>query len=248
MSVPDNAGVASPRRMRRLDIGSGDKRREGFFGLDRFPMPGVAVVADLDRGALPFATDSVDVVVACHSLEHVRDLLGVMREIWRIGRPGAQVCIVAPYFTTGLNLANPYHKQAFNEHTPRFWTDAPTCPVPAAEWQQPPLSAQWGLASSDHSTPGLDLRCLRMEFLYFQEYWGMPAGRQRRARRSRLDVCEQVLYHLMVFKPPMTEADFQRQQVEYYMPPELEERRRDAARFTLRARWRGFLASRGFGG
>ena len=211
-------------------------------------MPGVAVIADLDRGPLPFATSSFDLVMAFHSLEHVRDLLAVMREIWRIGRPGAQVCIVAPYFTGGLNLANPYHKQVFNEHTPRFWTDAATCPVPAAEWQQPPLSAQWGLASSDHSAPGLDLRLRRMEFLYFQDYWGRSAEQQRRARRSRLDVCEQVLYHLSVFKPPMTEADLDRQQVDDYMPPELEERRRAAARFTLRSVLRGWLSSRRFGG
>jgi SAM-dependent methyltransferase len=239
VTLPDNG------RVRRLDIGSGSKVRDGFVGLDRFPMPGVAVVADLDRGALPFATDSFDLVVACHSLEHVEDLLPVMREIWRIGRPGAQVCVIAPYFPAGLNLANPYHKQAFNEHTPRFWTDAPSCPVPAEEWQQPPLSAQWGLASSDHSAPGLDLRCLRIEFLYFQDYWGMSPAQQRRARRSRLDVCEQVLYHLTVFKPPMTEADLERQQVAYYWPPELEERRRATSQVTLGARLRGWLASRG---
>ena len=224
-------------------MGSGRKQREGFYGLDRFPMPGVAVVADLDRGSFPFCDDSFDLVVAMHSLEHVEDLLGVMREIWRVGRPGAEVCVAAPYFTTGLNLANPYHKQAFNEHTPRFWTDSPTTPVPDAEWQQPPLGTQWGLASSDNSAPGLDLRCQRIEFLYFQPYWGMPPGQRRRARRSRLDVCEQILYHLTVFKPPMTEADAA-PKAEYYMPPELEERRRAAGRFTLRARLRGWLEAR----
>lgn len=230
--------------MRRLDVGSGRKVREGFYGLDRFPMPGVSVIGDLDRGVLPFADDSFDLVVAVHSLEHVEDLLAVMREIWRVGRPGAQVCVVAPYYTAGLNLANPYHKQVFNEHTPRFWTDAPTCAVPAEEWQQPPLGRQWGLASSDNSAPALDLRCRRVEFLYFQEYWGMSAERQRRARRKHLDVCEQVLYHLTVFKPPMTEADFEGQAVDYYMPPELEERRRAAGRPTLRARLLGRIGSR----
>lgn len=236
----------SARRPRRLDLGSGSKTREGFFGLDRFPMPGVAVIADLDRGVLPFSTDSFDLVMGYHSLEHVHDLLAVMREVWRIGRPGAQVCIVAPYFTGGLNLANPYHKQVFNEHTPRFWTDAPTCPVPKEEWHQPPLSSQWGLASSDHSAPNLDLRCRRIEFHYFQEYWGLTAAEQRRARRSRLDVCEQILYHLTVFKPPMTEADLQGPPADLYMPPELEERRRAETRRTARRALRGWLQALGF--
>jgi SAM-dependent methyltransferase len=230
---------------RRLDVGCGAKQREGFVGLDRFAMPGVAVVANLDGGALPFASDSFDLVVGSHSFEHVQDLLPVMREVWRIGRPGAQVCIVAPYFTGGLNLANPYHKQAFNEHTPRFWTDAPTSLVPGAEWQQPPLGAQWGLANSDHSRPGLDLRCLRIEFLYFQGYWGMPPAQQREARRKHLDVCEQIVYHLVVFKPPMTEADVAREPSWLYMPPELEERRTAASRCT-RGGVRGWLSARGF--
>jgi SAM-dependent methyltransferase len=233
--------------MRRLDVGSGRKQREGFYGLDRFPMPGVAVVADLDRHPFPFADDSFDLVVAVHSLEHVEDLLAVMREIWRVGRPGAQVCVVAPYYTAGLNLANPYHKQAFNEHTPRFWTDAVTSGVPAEEWQEPPLGAQWGLASSDNSRPGLDLRCRRIEFLYFEDYWGMTAARQRRARRSRLNVCEQLLYHLTVFKPPMTESDLARPPADFYLPPELEERRRAAAGSTMRSRVRGWLRARAFG-
>jgi hypothetical protein len=44
-------------------------------------------------------------------------------------------------------------------------------------------------------------------------------------------------------KPPMTEADLTRQEVDYYMPPELEERRAAAARFTLQGLLRGWLAS-----
>jgi len=221
----------------RLDVGCGSRARPGFVGLDRFAMPGVSVIGDLDSGALPFAADSFDLVVASHSLEHTRALLPVMKEIWRVAKPGAQVCVIAPYYASGLNLANPYHKQAFNEHTPRFWTDAPRTAVPAEEWQQPPFSAQWGLASTDHSAPGLDLRCLRMEFFYFAEYWGIPPDRQRRARRKHLDVCEQVLYHLVAFKPPMTDADVRDLGDGYYMPPELDERRAAARRHR-----RGWLA------
>jgi SAM-dependent methyltransferase len=214
----------------RLDLGCGAKRRPGFIGLDRYAVGGAHVIGDLDGAHLPFADDSFDLVLAFHSMEHVGDLMRTMREVWRVGRPGAQVCLVAPYYTMGLNLANPYHKQVFNEHTPRFWTDAPTSGLETAEWQQPPLGAQWGLASSDHSSPGFDLRCLRVEFFYFQEYWGLGAEALRRARRSRLDVCEQILYHLLVFKPPLGEAEAHARAAaaELYWPPELEERRRAA--------------------
>ncbi len=215
---------------RRLDLGAGLAVKPGFVGVDRFFLPGVSVVADLDGRYLPFPEDVFDVVYAFHSLEHAADLMATMKEVWRVGKPGAQVCITAPYYTMSLNLANPYHKQTFNEHTPRFWTAAPTCPIDPAEWRQPPLGEIWGLARSDNSDPGFDLRCLRMEFFYFEEYWGLPPEDQRRARRRYLDVCEQILYHLVVFKPPMTELDLDRLALDFYMPPQLEERRQAAAR------------------
>jgi len=213
----------------RLDLGCGAKRRPGFLGLDRFALGGAHVLADLDGGHLPFADASFDLVLAFHSLEHVADLVATLREVWRVCRPGAEVCIVAPYYTSSLNLANPYHKQAFNEHTPRFWTNAPTCAVDGEEWRQPPLGGQWGLASSDHSDPGFDLRCLRIEFFYFAEYWGLAPAAQRLARRTRIDVCEQLLYHLRAFKSPLTEADAAAwSAADLYQPPELEDRRRAA--------------------
>lgn len=213
----------------RLDLGAGLAPKEGFVAVDRFLLPGITVVLDLDAPYLPFRDDTFDVIHAFHALEHVADLMRTMREVWRVGRAGAQVCIVAPYYTMGLNLANPYHRQAFNEHTPRFWTSAPACPVDPAEWRQPPLGEIWGLARSDNSDPGFDLRCFRMEFFYFEEYWGLPPDEQRRARRHQLDVCEQILYHLVVFKPPLTEADWAIGRGELLMPPQLDERRRAAA-------------------
>jgi SAM-dependent methyltransferase len=215
---------------RRLDLGAGAQAKPGFVSIDRFLLPGVEAVADLDAPHLPFEDDSFDLVYAFHSLEHAADLMGAMREVWRVGRPGAQVCITAPYYTMSLNLANPYHKQAFNEHTPRFWTASATSPIDRAEWQQPPLGAMWGLSRSDNSDPGFDLRCLRMEFFYFEEYWGLSDRERRAARRRYMDVCEQILYHLVVFKPPMTDADVEAIAIDFYMPPQLEERRLAAAR------------------
>lgn len=217
-----------------IELGCGAQTPPGFVGLDRFTLPGVSVAANLNSN-LPFATSSADLILAYHSLEHVNDLMAVMREIWRLGKPGAQVCIIAPYYAQGLNLANPYHKQVFNEHTPRFWTDVPTSGVDPLEYHQPPYSPHWGLSRSDHSNPGLDLRCIRMEFFYFQEYWGLPTAKQRAARQRTMNVCEQLLIHLVVFKPPLTESDLPNLNLNLYMPPRLDERRQAAAR--TRPRW-----------
>ena len=189
-----------------LDLGAGAAAEPGFVALDRFPLRGIHVVADLG-GGLPFKDDRFDVILAHHSLEHAPDLPGVLREIWRVGRPGAQVCVAAPYHSLRANLANPYHKQAFNEHSPRFWTDSPTSGVDPKEYVQPPLGSAWGLSRSDNSDPGFDLRCRGIEFFYLRPWGFLPAPLRRAARRHLLDVCEQIVYHLVVFKPPLREQD-----------------------------------------
>lgn len=184
--------------MLRIDLGCGPSKQEGFIGVDRFPLENVDVVADIDE-RLPFDSDSVDILYASHSLEHVKDLMATMREIYRICKHGAQLCIVAPYNEQKLNLANPYHVCVFNEHTPRFWTDYPDAEIDPEEYAHP-HAPNWGLSRSDHSNPGLDLRLVRMEFFYFPDYRNLSVQQQRALRRERLDVCDQIMYHLVVWK------------------------------------------------
>lgn len=184
--------------MQKIDLGCGNSKQDGFIGVDRFDIPGVDVLADF-AVSLPFDADLVDLVYASHSLEHSRDLMATMREVYRICKHGAQICIVAPYHEQKLNLANPYHVCAFNEHTPRFWTDYPDASIDPEEYAHP-HAPHWGLSRSDHSNPGLDLRLVRMEFFYFPEYLDLSIEEQRALRRTRLDVCDQIMYHLIVWK------------------------------------------------
>ncbi|WP_052062182.1 class I SAM-dependent methyltransferase [Pseudomonas soli] len=182
----------------KVDLGCGKRKQQDFIGVDRFPMPEVDVIADLD-GVLPFPDSSVDLLFSSHALEHVGDLMMTMREIYRVCKHGAQVCIVAPYYEQKLNLANPYHIGVFNEHTPRFWTDHPHVPVAREDFPDP-VPRPWGLSRSDNSSPGLDIRLANMEFFYFPKYRFLPVEEQRLLRSQRLDVCEQIIYQLIVWK------------------------------------------------
>ena len=184
--------------MLRIDLGCGTNKQTGFIGVDRYPLPGVDIIADMN-GFLPFREDSVDLLFASHSLEHVKTLLWTIREVYRICKHGAQVCVCAPYSEQKLNLANPYHTCVFNEHTPRFWTDYPTAPIDPAEYAHP-HATQWGLSTSDHSDPGIDIRLVRIEYFYFPQYAGLSPPVRRRLRQSRMDVCDQIMYHLIVWK------------------------------------------------
>jgi len=182
----------------QVDLGCGPVASPGFIGVDRFILPGVGIAADLNK-PLPFADNAVDLLFASHSLEHIEDLPFTMSEIYRVCKHGAQVCIVAPYYQQSLNFANPYHKQVFNEHTPRFWTNYHNVPIEKAEYDHT-ASYLWGLAESDNSTARIDMRILRMEFFYYPEYRNLPFNEQRVARKKYLDVCDQIMYNLVVIK------------------------------------------------
>jgi len=184
--------------MLRIDLGCGTNKQSGFVGVDRYPLPGVDAIVDMN-GLLPFRDSSVDLLFASHSLEHVKDLPATMKEVYRISKHGAQLCIVAPYSEQKLNLANPYHLCLFNEHTPRFWTDYPSAPIDPEEYRHP-HAPEWGLSRSDHSNPGIDIRLVRLEYFYFPRYVDLPESEQRRLRQERMDVCDQIMYHLIVWK------------------------------------------------
>lgn len=203
----------------RVDLGCGPVKRNGFIGVDRFLLPGVDIAADLNK-KLPFEDDFVDLVYASHSLEHVKDIMFTMNEIYRICKHGAQICIVVPYSEQKLNYANPYHLQVFNEHTPRFWTDYPKSPIPKEEWVHP-QGPFWGLSKSDHSSAVIDLRCVQMHFDYFPQFEELTSERKLYERKTKIDVCEQIMYHLVVIKKETSDEEFMSmvQKMEYYEPP-----------------------------
>ncbi|GIP21687.1 class I SAM-dependent methyltransferase [Paenibacillus sp. J22TS3] len=206
-------------RALRVDLGCGPAKRTGFVGVDRFPLPGVDIIGDLNE-RLPFEDDTVDLVYASHSLEHVSDLMFTMNEIYRICKHGAQVCIVVPYSEQKLNYANPYHLQVFNEHTPRFWTDYPRSVIPKNEWEHPQAPI-WGLSRSDHSDATIDLRCVNMHFDYFPDFAQMSEEEKIAARKTKLDVCEQIMYQLIAIKKGITDEEFldMVQKTDFYEPP-----------------------------
>ncbi|WP_211609371.1 methyltransferase domain-containing protein [Paraburkholderia haematera] len=222
--------IPTAQRVVRVDLGCGPMKRPGFIGIDRFPLPGVDITADLNKG-IPLPEDSVDYLVASHSLEHFDDLPHVIHEIHRVCKDRALVTIVAPYSATGLNLANPYHVQVFNEHTARFFTNAAETALQVADYDFP-SAINWGLASSDHSNWLADLRLLKCEFFYMPAYRGLEEPAKRVLRHSLNDVCEQMLLQMLVVKSPISAAEFaeRTQTTVYQEPPVLTARRAEEAR------------------
>src|SRR5690606_38450954 len=45
---------------------------------------------------MPLTDASVDLIIAVHALEHISDAEELMRELWRVAAPNAQLLIVVP--------------------------------------------------------------------------------------------------------------------------------------------------------
>lgn len=103
--------------MIKIDIGCGVSKHRGTLGVDIVPLPGVDVVADIDRG-LPFKDSTIDEIHMSHTLEHVDDFIATMEELYRICKDGALFYIRMPHgsstFTTWID---PTHKRGFNLQT-----------------------------------------------------------------------------------------------------------------------------------
>jgi SAM-dependent methyltransferase len=105
---------------RRLHLGCGTDIRKGWINLDARRLPGIDVVADLDRcrdAPLPFPDDSIDEFLASHVLEHLRDPLGFMQELHRVASAGAIAVFRVPYGSSDDADEDPTHVRRLFLHS-----------------------------------------------------------------------------------------------------------------------------------
>lgn len=95
-----------------LDLGCGAKKPPGALGLDRYPFPGVDILADLEDG-LPFRDGVFDEVRAVHVLEHVHNLVHLMNELYRVLRPGGVLRVLTPHWRHANAVIDPTHVRFF---------------------------------------------------------------------------------------------------------------------------------------
>ena len=93
-----------------VDLGCGPNKTPDAVGVDHFPYPGVDVVCNLDEAPWPLDDNSFDRIIASHVIEHVKSIPDFMREIHRIARPGAEVWIRTPHFSSHNSWQDPTHR------------------------------------------------------------------------------------------------------------------------------------------
>lgn len=105
---------AELRGLRKIDLGGGLFPRPGYTVLDK--RESADVVCDLDAG-IPLESDTVGVVNASHILEHLKDPIASMKEIYRVCAHGAWVFIEVPSTDGRGAFQDPTHVSFWNENS-----------------------------------------------------------------------------------------------------------------------------------
>jgi SAM-dependent methyltransferase len=158
-----------------IDLGCGPHKRPGSFGFDRRAQPGVDVVCDIER-PLPLKSHAVGQVHMSHIVEHVRDLIGLMEEVYRVCAPNAEVTVVAPYYTSRGAFRDPTHVRFITEDTFQYF--------------EPPTD--YGIRT--------DFRIERIDYDVRKPFRFLPRYLQKRCRRYFWNVVDNMTVRLRVRK------------------------------------------------
>ena len=106
----------------RLDLACGQRKTEGYTGVDKASAPGVDVIHDLRQLPWPFENESVEHVTCSHFVEHLDgyERAGFLSELYRIlafatepTNPQSlmgKASLVFPYYTSSRAVQDFTHK------------------------------------------------------------------------------------------------------------------------------------------
>jgi len=101
---------------KKLNLGCGKTILPDWINLDKVPLIGVDIIADLDKCQevkLPFNNDEIDEFFASHVIEHLHHPLAFMEEIHRIAKPSAKAVFRVPYGSSDDAFEDPTHAKPY---------------------------------------------------------------------------------------------------------------------------------------
>lgn len=107
-----------------IELGCGARKKESRIGIDAVDLPGVDIVADLEKG-LPFLPDnSVDQIHCRHFLEHVRNFESLMAEMVRVLKKDGTAHIFVPHFSNPHYFSDYTHTRFFGLYSFYYFVDS----------------------------------------------------------------------------------------------------------------------------
>ena len=102
----------------KLNIGSGNKRHDGYLNIDSHAGSNPDYVLDIETDKLPFDDNTVDGVIAHHILEHLGNgFFHCLQELYRVCKNGTVIDVKVPHPRHDIFLIDPTHKRPIYPHT-----------------------------------------------------------------------------------------------------------------------------------
>lgn len=95
--------------MKKLNLGCGEFKKEGYINLDWQSLVKPDVAHDLNKFPYPFEDNHFDLIEADHILEHLDKVFDVMKELRRLLKPGGKLIIRVPHFSRGFTHVEHVH-------------------------------------------------------------------------------------------------------------------------------------------
>jgi len=117
----------------KVELGCGNHPLPGYVHHDRWKhSPFVDVVWDLEKLPWPWASDSVDEVLALDVMEHLRlEVQEWLDEAWRILKVGGILEFRLPAWDNPYSYRDPTHRRIFHQESFLYW-----CPdAPGTVWK-----------------------------------------------------------------------------------------------------------------
>jgi SAM-dependent methyltransferase len=119
LAVYMHGGENVMAKIKVLDIGSGTfpykaKENEEVISVDFRSEVSPTVVHNLFQFPWPFEDNSFDAIYASHIMEHMKDNIEFMEEIYRIARPNAKITICVPHYSGRSAWCDPTHQRAYS--------------------------------------------------------------------------------------------------------------------------------------
>lgn len=105
-----------------LDVGCGRDKIPGSVGIDIAEESGAEIRHDLGVFPYPLADDLFDVIFLRNVIEHVPDVVRLMEELHRLGRPDADVLITTPHFSSVYSYQDPTHLRHLSIESMDYFT------------------------------------------------------------------------------------------------------------------------------
>jgi predicted SAM-dependent methyltransferase len=96
-----------------LDLGCGNRKKEGSVGVDLNPGTNADIIHDLNVFPYPFEDSAFEKIYADNVIEHLDNVVKVMEELYRISKPEGIIIIKVPFFRSRYAFIDPTHKHYF---------------------------------------------------------------------------------------------------------------------------------------